>query len=400
MKIIQKKIDFILFILLSSIAVSIYIPVIKEIFSISGHHDFQWSPTKIMLENINHYQYMLEGNTEKILMSQYGEYLHGLYVILIPFGLLEWPVAKIFWFATNLFILIFLPIKLCQKFSLSKIESYLVIFFFSCCIVTKVQLITGQHTLLILLFFSMPFLFNSKLTFFLSGICYFKYTIGYSLFFYFLFLKDFKKLFLSGLPVFIGWIFYSFITKSNLFDTMFQPFQLAIENQIIGETLNDMPKNKFLFSILEIINIENFNYNGVFLILLSLIVSIFFIQRISKIKDDLQKLSCLTLISLIFLPHYPHDYVLLLPMLIFSIKNFSNLNSKISLIIIIYFLQFFKGFEIYIVKFMKLINYQTSSLNFFEYLISYANILILLFLLIINIDNKIYLTESNKNEND
>ena len=181
---------------------------------------------------------------------------------------------------------------------------------------------------------------------------------------------------------------------------MFQPFQLAIENQIIGETLNDMPKNKFLFSILEIINIENFNYNGVFLILLSLIVSIFFIQRISKIKDDLQKLSCLTLISLIFLPHYPHDYVLLLPMLIFSIKNFSNLNSKISLIIIIYFLQFFKGFEIYIVKFMKLINYQTSSLNFFEYLISYANILILLFLLIINIDNKIYLTESNKNEND
>ena len=65
MKIIQKKIDFILFILLSSIAVSIYIPVIKEIFSISGHHDFQWSPTKIMLENINHYQYMLEGNTEK-----------------------------------------------------------------------------------------------------------------------------------------------------------------------------------------------------------------------------------------------------------------------------------------------------------------------------------------------
>ena len=49
---------------------------------------------------------------------------------------------------------------------------------------------------------------------------------------------------------------------------------------------------------------------------------------------------------------------------------------------------------------MKLLNYQTSSLNFFEYLISYGNILILLFLLIINIDNKIYLTESNKNEND
>ena len=82
-----------------------------------------------MLEKINHYQYMLEGNTEKILMSQYGEYLHGLYVILIPYGLMKWPLAKICWLVTNLFILIYLPIKLSQKFLLSKIETYLVIFF-------------------------------------------------------------------------------------------------------------------------------------------------------------------------------------------------------------------------------------------------------------------------------
>ena len=82
MKILKEKLDLIIIILLSTIAISIHIPVIKEIFSTSGHHDFQWSPTKIMLEKINHYQYMLEGNTEKILMSQYGEYLHGLYVIL------------------------------------------------------------------------------------------------------------------------------------------------------------------------------------------------------------------------------------------------------------------------------------------------------------------------------
>ena len=86
MEIIKKKLDIIIIILLGAIAISVYIPVIKEIISLSGHHDFQWSPTTIMLEKTNHYQYMLEGNTEKILMSQYGEYLHGLYVILIPYG--------------------------------------------------------------------------------------------------------------------------------------------------------------------------------------------------------------------------------------------------------------------------------------------------------------------------
>ena len=57
MDIVKKKIDLIVIILLSAIAISIYIPVIKEIISTSGHHDFQWSPTKIMLEKINHYQF-------------------------------------------------------------------------------------------------------------------------------------------------------------------------------------------------------------------------------------------------------------------------------------------------------------------------------------------------------
>ena len=397
MEIFKKKLDLIIIFLLGAIAISVYIPIIKEIFSTSGHHDFQWSPTTIMLEKINHYQYMLEGNNEKILMSQYGEYLHGLYVILIPYGLMKWPLAKMCWLITNLLILIYLPIKLSQKFLLSKIETYLVIFFFSCCIVTKVQLITGQQTLLILLFFSMPFMFNSKVSAFFSGISYFKYTIGYSLFFYFLIIKDFKKLFLSVMPAFIGWIIYSVLTKSNLFETIFQPFQLGMENQIIGETLNNMPKNKFLFSILENIKFINFEYQGFFLLIISLIVSIFLIYKISIIKDDLQKLSCLTLISLIFLPHYPHDYVLLLPMLIYSIKNFSNLNSKISLIIIVYFLQFFKGFKIYIIKLMKLLNFKTASLDFIEYLISYSNILVLLFLLLINIDKKVYLIKNNTN---
>ena len=75
----------------------------------------------------------------------------------------------------------------------------------------------------------MPFMFNSKVSAFFSGVSYFKYTIGYTLFFYFLIKKDFKKLFLSVMPAFMGWIIYSFLTKSNPFETIFQPFQLGIE---------------------------------------------------------------------------------------------------------------------------------------------------------------------------
>ena len=46
---------------------------------------------------------------------------------------------------------------------------------------------------------------------------------------------------------------------------------------------------------------------------------------------------------------------------------------------------------------MKLLNFEFVSLDFVEYLISYSNILLLLFLLLINIDKKVYLTKNNTN---
>ena len=378
----EDKLVYILIFLLGSIAVTLYIPVIKEVLSETGHHDFQWSPSKIVFERINHYSYMLEGKTEKILMSQYGEYLHGLYILFFPYTLLEWNIAKISWMITNIFLLIYIPLMLCRKFLLSKTYTILIIFFFSSCIVSKVQIITGQQSLLILFFLFFPFVKNLKLNLFLSGISYFKYTIGYSLFFFYLTKKKYKSALLSILPFFFGWIIYTFITKSNLIDTFFQPFQLAVENQLIGETVNNMPKNKFIFSVLENINYFNFQFKSIIFLVLSLMLNIYFIFKISKLDDKLLQLSCLTLSTLIFFPHYPHDYVLLLPSLIYSVKNFHELYSKIAILIIIYFLQFFKGFKLYTIKILNYMNVSADSINFAEYLISYMNILILFSLLI------------------
>jgi len=155
-----------------------------------------------------------------------------------------------------------------------------------------------------------------------------------------------------------------------------------VENQLIGETVNNMPKNKFIFSVLENINYFNFQFKSIIFLVLSLMLNIYFIFKISKLDDKLLQLSCLTLSTLIFFPHYPHDYVLLLPSLIYSVKNFHELYSKIAILIIIYFLQFFKGFKLYTIKILNYMNVSADSINFAEYLISYMNILILFSLLI------------------
>ena len=187
-------------------------------------------------------------------MSQYGEYLHGLYVIFYPFTLLNWSQAKIAWMLLNIILLVLIPTMICRKFSISLEKSILIIFFFCFCIVSKVQIVTGQQTLLILFFFTLPFIKETKINFVLSGISYFKYTIGYALFFIFM-LKKFKILILTIIPSVLGWLLYSFISNSSPITTIFQPLELALENQLIGETNNNMPKNKFIFSIFEKLNL-------------------------------------------------------------------------------------------------------------------------------------------------
>tara|TARA_B100001027_G_scaffold147144_1_gene102870 strand:- start:228 stop:1457 length:1230 start_codon:yes stop_codon:yes gene_type:complete len=375
----------ILIVLLGSAVFTSYFQVIRDVLSQDGHHDFQWSPAKLVFENINHYQYMLDGNTEKIMMSQYGEYLHGLYILFFPYTLMDWPYAKIAWMATNIFLLFIIPIMICRKFSISLEKSILIIFFFSFCIVSKVQIVTGQQTLIILFFFILPFIKETKINILLSGISYYKYTIGYAIFLFFLSSKKYKFLFLTIIPSILGWFLYSLITNSNLLTTIFQPFELALENQLIGETSNNMPKNKFIFSIFEKIKLIDFYLKSLIFLILSLFFNYLFILKIKNLEDDLLKLSCLSLSTLIFFPHYPHDYVMLLPFLIYSIKNFSYTFSKITFVLTIYFLHFFKGLNIYFIKMLNYLGVSDRIVNFFDYSISYANILLLLFILLINL---------------
>ena len=385
---IKNNFIIILVALLGSSLFSSYFQVFKDVISASGHHDFQWSPAKLVFEKVNHYQYMLDGNTEKIMMSQYGEYLHGLYILFYPFTLMEWSHAKIAWMMTNMILLFLIPIMLCKKFSVSLEKSILVIFFFSYCIVSKVQIITGQQTLLILFFFVLPFIKETKFNIILSGISYFKYTIGYALFLIYLSSKKFKFLFLSIVPSVLGLLIYSLITNSNPLLILFQPFELAIENQLIGETSNNMPKNKFIFSILEKINFFDIYYKSFIFLILSIIFNFFFILKIKNLNDNLLKLSCLSLSTLIFFPHYPHDYIMLLPFLVYSIKNFSSNTSKITFFLTIYFLHFFKGLNIYFEKGLIYFNMKKEIINLFDYSISYINILLLLLILVINLNDK------------
>ena len=378
----KEKFNTILFIILFSILIFIYKNLIVEAV-VNNSLDFQWSPSKLVADGINHYEYMLDGNREKIIGSQFGEYLHGTYVLYYPLTLLSWYQAKIVWLIINIFLVVLLPYLICKKFLIDTNKTLLIIFFFAACNVTKVNLIIGQYSLFIMFFLCLPYLYKSNIAFILSGISYFKYSIGYVLLFNFLISKKIKKIIFSFIPVFVGVIIYSYLTNTNIFITFFQPLELAIESQLInhqGQAI--MPKNVFIFSIFEFLNFNNFKIKPILFIILSILLNFLIVIKIHNINDDLLKLSCLCLSCLIFFPHYPHNYILVLPLLIHSIKNFDFFYSKINFLFSVYFLHFFRLVEIYIPKIFK------NNFDLIEFFVSYINILFLLIILIININKK------------
>ena len=333
----QNNLSKILTLVFIIVLYHIYNPVFTSILADWSGQDFQWQPSKCVFEGINHYSsYLKEDNLCPKFKSQNGDYAQGLYIILYPFTLFEWETAKILWSFLNIILVITITFLLCKKFELGKINTILSIFFVLYSKVTPNNIALGQQGIFILFFLVLPFIFNSKFIYILSGISYFKYNIGYALFLFYFVKKEFKNLLYSLIPIIAGIFLYCFFTDTNILVNIFQPIKLMLKSTTVFN-------NTFLFSFVNEFLPFNRTIQLVITLLLTLSLNIFLIFKISKIDDDLLKLSCLSITILISMPHHGHDYILMIPLLIFSIKNFQfgTLLNYLNLLTSIYFLHFY-----------------------------------------------------------
>ena len=299
--------------------------------------DFHFSPSKLVAEGVNHYEYILDGNhndgpDDKIMYDQNGVYAQGLFVLLIPFTYIGWDNAKLIWSILNIILALLIPLLLCKKFEIPKFQTLLIVNLFLISTVFRIHIGYGQQTLLALIFLILPFISNSKLSIIFSGISFFKFNIGYVLFLYFLSLSKIKNIILSAIPCIVGWLIYCLLTDTNLIKNLFQPIQLLLfwdEGKAFPVTI---------FSLLKNIN----NFPPIFALIIPIILNFFVIIYIKHLNDNLYKLSILCLSALAFMPHQIHDYVLLVPLLIFSVKNFDKDICKINILFIFYFFFFLR----------------------------------------------------------
>ncbi len=290
--------------------------------------DFQWQPSVLFWEGVNHYQkFILNGKGD--FLCQNGEYAHILHVILYPFSILEWEKARLMWLVTNILFAFLIPIAACRYLKLSKYKSILLILIFITCYPTRMTLNYGQQSLFVMFFMMLPFIANSRLANFFSGFSYIKYSSGYVIFLNFIANKEYKNFLISIIPYLIGWFVYFSFTNSDPLINFFEPIQLSLQKGYI--------RDADFYSLINIYFLSNKTLfiKTIFIFLLFLINFIVLI-KINKNKDIFFKMSLILISPLIFFPHSNYDYILLFPLLCYSFLNNKYLINKINIYYIIY----------------------------------------------------------------
>lgn len=322
----NKNILFIIFITISLVSLS---DTIEK--GIKNGCDFQWYPSKLFWEGINHYRYIIDNG--KVFMCQGGEYGHLLQIIFYPFALMEWNTAKLSWLIINVFLTFLIPYLICKSFKVKTEKVLILILIFITCYPTRMTINYGQQSLFVLFFLILPFLNTKNSYYFLSGFSYVKYSTGYILFLNYLVEKRFKHLILASLPFFLGWIIYFSFTHSNPIQNLLEPLEL-----VLGKNYT---QSADLYSLLSrYIFVTNNLLNKFFIVFIVMFLNLFFLFKIKNIQGKLNKMSLIFILPLIFMPHSNYDYVLLLPLLILGISNFKLIINKFNFYFVIYYFYF------------------------------------------------------------
>ncbi len=314
----------------------IFISVLSFINTISkglvNGCDFQWQPSVLFWEGINHYQkFILNGGGD--FLCQNGEYAHILHVILYPFSILEWENARLMWLVVNTIFAFLIPIIACKYLKLSKYKSILLILIFITCYPTRMTLNYGQQSLFVMFFMMLPFIVNSKVANFFSGFSYIKYSSGYVIFLNFIANKEYKNFLISITPYLIGWLVYFSFTNSDPLTNFFEPIQLSLQKGYL--------RDADLYSLINIYFLSQKTLlSKIFFIFLIFLINFIILIKINKNNNIFFKMSLILICPLLFFPHSNYDYILLFPLLCYSFMKAEYLINKINIYFIIYVFYF------------------------------------------------------------
>jgi hypothetical protein len=301
--------DWINLVLVLPAAISFY-GALRNVFREGRFQDFQWSGTSLTFHHIDPYhQALIHDPNHYIILTQVPNYLHELYLLLLPFGAFSFQAARPYWTLMNCLFTAISVLMLRKIHNLDHSRTLLITLLLLISTPFRIALGAGTEALLELFFFCLVFYcVNQFASGIATGLSYVKYSFSPVLFFYFFFTKRHKLLAISLLPPLLGLLLMWLLVHGNLFTLAIEPFLVSRTNVAPG--LGDlMTILHFLFDkTLTVSKTGNLAYT---LAIAASAGYAFYLSRRRELSPR-RAAPAIAVATLMFFTHLTHDYVLLI----------------------------------------------------------------------------------------
>jgi hypothetical protein len=202
--------------------------------------DFQWSGTHLALHRIDPYhQFLLHDPGHLILMTQVPNYLHELYILLLPLGAMSFSSARLIWLVLNCLFTVAILAILRNIYALDRAKTLLLALLLLASTPYRIVLGAGTESLLELMFFCLFFYLKGHIKRgLILGLSYLKYSFSPVLVFYLAFRRQYRMLAISLVPPLVGLLLMWLLVGGNLVSLATEP--LVVSRNGVSPGLGDL----------------------------------------------------------------------------------------------------------------------------------------------------------------
>ena len=277
-----------------------------------GSGDFQWSPTRLLLEGGDPYAARLSGS-DRIILTQSPNYLHLLYWVLAPFGAMPFSTALWSWMVLNVLAATALGLWYGRLAGCGRTGSVLFAAALLCSTPFRLGLSYGQHAVLVLACATVAFAAARRSW---AGVALAVALTKYSfapLGLVMLVRGRLRTVVMAGGALLLAAVAFSIVTGTDLGTALREPFQLSRAS--VGNGTADvmtvasftpwLSANSPVLTVLALVTATGATACAV---------------RVLREGDWVFGLGVSAMISLVSFKHLTHDFVLLLPVLVLLLR--------------------------------------------------------------------------------
>ncbi len=194
--------------------------------------DFQWSPARLLTRHVDPWATYLSGDaSHRILLNQVPNYLHELYILMLPFGYLPSLPAKLIWAAINLALVLASCACVARLYELDTRRAWLLTLLVLTSTPFRVTIGNGQLTALVLVCVALWATVSSAAgRGLLLGAAWAKYSVPPVLAIFLLLRRRGRLLFFSLLPPAAGFLFFYAWLRTPFRTLLAEPFRCSTSN--------------------------------------------------------------------------------------------------------------------------------------------------------------------------